>query len=820
MNGAIVDKQINRTTQLHHRQPSLEPGKLLDASQMKAFQRIMTRELAVVQGPPGTGKTFTSVASLQSLVVATQGSLAHLSERVPPIIVAAQTNHALDQLLQICLQQQIGIIARLGGRSSNDSISQRTVQRICRKSKHKMQPDPEERTRKETVNRFKDLLEVVFPTRLVSAGDLYINGLLTFDQHQSLTQPVEDWERSSAICDPIEAWLGITDEEPKTFGHYPKSSSTQSGSETSSEEDSYCPNGEFIPVNTNRISGLRAYRPSDDSDNKIWQHQAEHYLKTTTNLYDVKPPIRRIIYWYLEKKLVQRGTRDIRELLQSHEQCTRRLKINRHGHEAKVLSNEEVNIIGCTTTGLTKYWHLLYALGPRILMIEEAAETREANIVSGLFPTLEQLILIGDHQQLMPQVDTQVLASAPYNLHVSLFERLVNLGLPYSTLNVQRRMRPEIRQVINALYPDLVDHHTVDQLPSVPGMKFNLWWFKHDQPESKASVSFSNNTEAEMIVGLVWHLIATGTDPRKITILSYYSGQIKLIDSKLRECRRLGKVHPSRELSVSTIDGFQGEENDIILLSLVRSPRSIHSTSVGFVSSENRATVALSRARRGLYIFGNATNLLKADFKSKQTWQKVYNVFADKNRTSYYLPITCKAHGTVTNINKPSDWHKAAVDGCDKLCVNTRGTSDAYHQMDHKPGKEHDQRQASPSTSPQRAVVLQTKHTLMLENEGRCDSSQDLGGHSAPTTLPERKPAPTTAMPQARLVRTSDSLMNDGYFHVVSQGSRRQARHVGDSQATGQTSCGLLIDLDIDAELERQTLDDELNNPGMVNLID
>jgi helicase required for RNAi-mediated heterochromatin assembly 1 len=58
------------------------------------------------------------------------------------------------------------------------------------------------------------------------------------------------------------------------------------------------------------------------------------------------------------------------------------------------------------------------------------------------------------------------------------------------------------------------------------------------------------------------------------------------------------------------VDSFQGEENDIILLSLVRSNEHL---GIGFLDNKNRLVVALSRARRGLYIFGNALTLTAAE---------------------------------------------------------------------------------------------------------------------------------------------------------------------------------------------------------------
>ena len=68
---------------------------------------------------------------------------------------------------------------------------------------------------------------------------------------------------------------------------------------------------------------------------------------------------------------------------------------------------------------------------------------------------------------------------------------------------------------------------------------------------------------------------------------------------------------PMRQVRVTTVDNYQGEENDIIILSLVRSN---HQNQIGFLKASNRVCVALSRARYGLFIFGNASCLRDARY--------------------------------------------------------------------------------------------------------------------------------------------------------------------------------------------------------------
>lgn len=186
-------------------------------------------------------------------------------------------------------------------------------------------------------------------------------------------------------------------------------------------------------------------------------------------------------------------------------------------------------IIGCTTTGLAKYRGLIAAMQPRTLLIEEAAETLEGTIIAGMFDSLDQLILVGDHQQLQAHANIQALEKEPYNMAISMFERLVSNSMGYTMLNRQRRMIPEIRQLLciepKPFYEDLHDHHSVldreiNRQP-IPGMDTDLYFFHHIWPESRNQDSSRYNLdEAQMIAGFFNYLVLNGTEPKNITVLT------------------------------------------------------------------------------------------------------------------------------------------------------------------------------------------------------------------------------------------------------------------------------------------------------------
>jgi helicase required for RNAi-mediated heterochromatin assembly 1 len=327
-------------------------------------------------------------------------------------------------------------------------------------------------------------------------------------------------------------------------------------------------------------------------------------LKKTSDLTTIPAMDRGVIYNFLKREVKALILPEVRRLAQGYNETVQQRKVGLWEEDVQLLSQQR--IIGCTTTGLSKYRALISALRPRIVLVEEAAETMEAPVTAACFPTLEHLILVGDHQQLRPHTQVHDFEDEPYFLNLSLFERLVCNDVAYTTLTRQRRMIPEIRRLLVPIYEDtLKDHESVKDLvnrPPVEGMGgTNSFYFCHEWPEARdGNMSAYNEPEAKMIIGFIDYLILNGVDAPKITLLTFYNGQRKRL---IREYRNHQNSQAFTGIKVVTVDGYQGEENDIVILSLVRSNRQ---HKIGFLSSENRACVALSRAKRGFYIFGNA----------------------------------------------------------------------------------------------------------------------------------------------------------------------------------------------------------------------
>ena len=116
--------------------------------------------------------------------------------------------------------------------------------------------------------------------------------------------------------------------------------------------------------------------------------------------------------------------------------------------------------------------------------MEEAAEVLESHIVTSLTLGCQHLILIGDHQQLLPNPTVYELA-IHYNLDVSLFERMVKNGMPFDRLCLQHRMRPEISKILEHIHfdPKLENHESVLNFDHINGVARNVFFVDHEESE-------------------------------------------------------------------------------------------------------------------------------------------------------------------------------------------------------------------------------------------------------------------------------------------------------------------------------------------------
>ena len=335
-----------------------------------------------------------------------------------------------------------------------------------------------------------------------------------------------------------------------------------------------------------------------------------------------------------------------------------------------------------TTTFAAKNRRILQRICPKIVLVEEAAEVLEAHIITSMTKECQHLIMIGDHQQLRPNPAVYELAKK-YKLDVSLFERMVNAKIPCERLSVQHRMRPEIAALMRHIYEDLENHESVEQYEDIKGMKKNMFFINHHYIEKSSieSHSHTNEHEVRFLVCLCGYLLKQGYTAEKITILTTYAGQMFAIRDSLRD----ENDEILRSIRLSSVDNFQGEENDIILLSLVRSNKE---EKAGFIKMQNRACVALSRARKGLYCIGNF-DLLSSQ---SELWRKIIWDLKANSSIGKALALECQSHHTEALVKTAKDFGEKVPHGgcllpckvrlkCGHVCKKLCHPDDIEHEL-------------------------------------------------------------------------------------------------------------------------------------------
>ncbi len=634
---------------------TLREKSTLDEAQQLSTINALRSCLALIQGPPGTGKSYTGVAIIKTLLKNQKAA------KLGPIICVCYTNHALDQLLENLIKGGVEQLIRLGSRSKSEILQGLNLHLISKQ---------------------------VSPTK--------IEGHEKSKHYAELDNVLEEIEKlMPGLWDPAR-WTNVKEYlEDHHNGHFKQLFGR------GVDEDG------FQEVRGKRFNILNS-----------WVKGAPRRLASTrpvselfnVNLMDMSGLERSALY----KHWIQQSTTEL------NRRFLHFLDLYRHIGDSLKKCHQELDlrclirahIIGVTTTGLARNLDILRRVRAKVVLFEEAGEVLEAHTLTALLPSVEHAILIGDHEQLRPQINNYEFQSdnprgAKFSLDISLFERLIHpqSGYPklsYSSLEVQRRMYPSIAELVRStLYPKLQDHPSVSTYPEVDGMRKRLFWLDHNEKEDASpsdpgqSFSKTNAWEVEMTAALVSHLVRQGTyRSEDIAVLTPYLGQLQKLKQRLRssfaivvgdrdleELETKGLEDDSGEetavnegnirkttlldaLRIASVDNFQGEEAKVIVISLVRSN---DERKCGFLKTSNRINVLLSRARHGMYIIGNANTA-----RPVPMWDKVITILEKDGNIGQTLALCCPRHKeTQIDVSKPDDFSIFSPEGgCNRRCIS------------------------------------------------------------------------------------------------------------------------------------------------------
>nr|KYP39275.1 Helicase SEN1 [Cajanus cajan] len=303
------------------------------------------------------------------------------------------------------------------------------------------------------------------------------------------------------------------------------------------------------------------------------------------------------------------------------------------------------SLIFSTASGSHKLHNL--AIKPlNILVIDEAAMLKECeSIIPSLLPGISHAILVGDECQLPPMVRMLILfvykISDEAGFGRSLFQRLSSLGYTKYLLDMQHRMHPQISSFPNSYFYS----NKIQDAPNVersdygkqylPGPMFGPYSFINiiggKEQFDDAGRSYKNMAEVAVVMTILKNLHKAWLGSKQklsIGIVSPYAGQIVAIEKKLGQ---FYESHDGFKVNVKSVDGFQGGEHDVIILSTVRTNSR---TFLEFISSPQRTNVALTRARHCLWILGNERALTHKEnvWKAIVLDAKKRNCFFDADR--------------------------------------------------------------------------------------------------------------------------------------------------------------------------------------------
>ncbi|KAL2921531.1 putative helicase MAGATAMA 3 [Bienertia sinuspersici] len=282
------------------------------------------------------------------------------------------------------------------------------------------------------------------------------------------------------------------------------------------------------------------------------------------------------------------------------------------------LSN--ASVIFCTASSSLKVRENI-----EFVIIDEAAQLKECESTIPLqLPGLRNVVLIGDDRQLPAMVQSKALGEL--NFGRSLFQRLSTLGKKKHLLKIQYRMHPSI-----SLFPnkEFYESKIIDAL-NVKEKSYSMSFLEGGMYGSYSFINVSGgkedfekghsprNMKEAVVVDQIIAKLFKGHDSVKkklsVGVISPYKGQVCLIEEKI------GKKYVSYKdkftVSIRSVDGFQGGEEDIIIISTVRCNGN---GSVGFLCNHQRTNVALTRARYCLWIVGNWSTLAN----SGSVWKNV-----------------------------------------------------------------------------------------------------------------------------------------------------------------------------------------------------
>jgi len=270
----------------------------------------------------------------------------------------------------------------------------------------------------------------------------------------------------------------------------------------------------------------------------------------------------------------------------------------------------------CTTTTIDE--ELLGNEVFDLVVIDEACQCTEGGTWQAVLRA-DRLVMAGDHCQLPPTVLSD--QAVDEGMRSSMMQRLIQREGEsiFRRLTVQYRMNEAIMQFPSGEFyegslvadPSVIDHRLCDlsDVETTPPTESPLLFVDTagsgmEEELEQDGLSKRNRGEADVIAHLAGELIDSGVERSQIAVIAPYAAQVRWL-------RNRGEL---RDVEVDTVDGFQGREKEVVLITLTRSN---DRGEIGFLGDTRRTNVAMTRARRKLIVVGDSATLGGNEFYAR-----------------------------------------------------------------------------------------------------------------------------------------------------------------------------------------------------------
>ncbi len=281
------------------------------------------------------------------------------------------------------------------------------------------------------------------------------------------------------------------------------------------------------------------------------------------------------------------------------------------------------DVVTCTLIGAAH--PILHKYNFKTLFIDEAAQALEPACWVAISKATK-VVMAGDPLQLPPTIKSY--EAQKMGLHVTLMEKCLSRLPDAQLLNVQYRMHHAIMEFSNLQFyngqltaGDDVKYHKLDIIDDLPVIFIDTAGCGFDEKSDATQKSKVNPDEFGILREHLYQLIEAfeGQVLPSIAIISPYREQVNYIQEALRSDVKL----ENHGIEVNSIDGFQGQEREVVYISLVRSNSK---SEIGFLQDYRRMNVAMTRAKKQLIVVGDSAT------------------FGNNNFYSAFLAY-CEAHG-------------------------------------------------------------------------------------------------------------------------------------------------------------------------------